>query len=646
MATESIYFNSKSIVGATSVVVGSSYLPQPTLQATGTTTLIGNVFVQGGILYPPGPMTANTTTLSGFAYGNGTYVAFAPEQSNPANAFRAFDGDITTVSDSVSASGFQVYNSASPYNYSNTTITGGFSNTFDVTSTNYPGVYIQLQMPPAVPLVLEYYTIFPGANTLRAPGTWRVFGSTTGAIGTWVSLDSQAGITWQDPQVSQTFYLSPVPVAYFYFRLSVQNLAGNTQILNVSQWNLYGRPPVPAMSILGGDLAISSGGGLSVGSGTLGSNVFIFSNTAGATSNNVMGMDSNATVLIGIQPSSNVNYGGAQFYNAKARLYVAGGGTASQPMNIVLYNPNLTNSNQQNGICFGGGGGASWHLISSYDGGGRNNFILGGDSGGGLNQYHRFTATGLCVNSQLGVAQGPNVFHVLGFSTSNIAYFSNVAGGSNVVVINSNAWVGIGTSNPSAPLTVNGNATFLNDTIAVPFATMGTLSILSGATIGASSTVLGSNLMVLANVSGGSNVTVFTGNTVGISNLAPATTLSVGGTISALGNATTFGTLAPVTWRQGTASSTNWSIGTGVLSNYGLGALQVQIQCGSNTIPASTLTQVVTFPSPYVNNPIVMVTPYALVSTFFVSAVSGTSFTLTIPSTATTVPFEWMSIGI
>ena len=229
---------------------------------------------------------------------------------------------------------------------------------------------------------------------------------------------------------------------------------------------------------------------------------------------------------------------------------------------------------------------------------------------------------------------------------SNVALFSNIAGVTNVVVINSNAWVGIGTTNPSAPLTVNGNATFLNDTIAVPFATMGTLSILSGATIGASSTVLGSNLMVLANVSGGSNVTVFTGNTVGISNLAPATTLSVGGTISALGNATTFGTLAPVTWRQGTASSTNWSIGTGVLSNYGLGALQVQIQCGSNTIPASTLTQVVTFPSPYVNNPIVMVTPYALVSTFFVSAVSGTSFTLTIPSTATTVPFEWISIGI
>jgi hypothetical protein len=607
MANETIIFTGKSILGASSVVVGTTYLPQTTLQAVGTTTLIGNVFVQGGVLYPPGPMTANSTSITGFAYGNGTYVAFAPEQTVPSSAYLAFDNSLPTYSDSAT-----VYNSASPYNYSNTTITGGFSNTFDVTSTNYPGVYIQLQMPAAT--VLEYYTIFPQLNfeNARGPGTWRVFGSQTGAIGTWVSLDSQASITWANPQVSQTFYLSPVPVAYFYFRLSVQNLAGNGQILNVNQWNLYGRPPVPAMSILGGDLAISSGGGLSVGSGTLGSNVAVFSNIGGGS--NVVVINSNAWVGIGTT-------------NPSAPLHVIGNIYASNALsttNIFSTNVSASSFLSAGGFAIASGGptaGVSGNIYASN----------------ALSTTNIFS-TNVVATSTLRVGAG-----TIG---SNVALFSNIAGVTNVVVINSNAWVGIGTTNPSAPLTVNGNATFLNDTIAVPFATMGTLSILSGATIGASSTVLGSNLMVLANVSGGSNVTVFTGNTVGISNLAPATTLSVGGTISALGNATTFGTLAPVTWRQGTASSTNWSIGTGVLSNYGLGALQVQIQCGSNTIPASTLTQVVTFPSPYVNNPIVMVTPYALVSTFFVSAVSGTSFTLTIPSTATTVPFEWISIGI
>jgi hypothetical protein len=225
---------------------------------------------------------------------------------------------------------------------------------------------------------------------------------------------------------------------------------------------------------------------------------------------------------------------------------------------------------------------------------------------------------------------------------SNVALFSNIAGGSNVVVINSNAWVGIGTTNPTSSLAVNGNAAFSTDTFVVPFATVGTLGVLSGATIGPSSTVLGSNLMVFSNASGGSNVTIFTGNTVGISNLAPATTLSVGGTISALGNATTYGTLAPVTWRQG-SSATDWSGTAGVRTPYALGTSQVQIQCGSNAI---TTSSTITFPSPYINTPIVMVTPYTMIATpLYITSPSNTGFTINGPS-AVLVSFEWISIGI
>ena len=225
---------------------------------------------------------------------------------------------------------------------------------------------------------------------------------------------------------------------------------------------------------------------------------------------------------------------------------------------------------------------------------------------------------------------------------SNIALFSNIGGGQNVVLINSNAWVGIGTTNPTSSLTVNGNASFTTDTFVVPFATMGTLGILSGATIGPSSTVLGSNLLVLSNSSGGSNVTVFRGNTVGISNLAPATTLSVGGTISALGNATTWGTLAPVTWRQG-SSATDWSGTAGARANNPLGTSQVQIQCGANAI---TTSSTITFPSPYINTPIVMVTPYSTIATpLYITSPSSTVFTVNGPS-GVTVQFEWISIGI
>ena len=114
---------------------------------------------------------------------------------------------------------------------------------------------------------------------------------------------------------------------------------------------------------------------------------------------------------------------------------------------------------------------------------------------------------------------------------SNVAVFSNIAGGQNIVVINSNAWVGIGTTNPTTSLQVNGNALFSTDTFAVPFATFGTLGVLSGVTIGPSSTVLGSNLMVISNASGGSNVTIFTGNALSIGTLAPLATLHVVGSM-------------------------------------------------------------------------------------------------------------------
>jgi hypothetical protein len=57
------------------------------------------------------------------------------------------------------------------------------------------------------------------------------------------------------------------------------------------------------------------------------------------------------------------------------------------------------------------------------------------------------------------------------------------------------------------------------------------MSVLSGLTIGPSSTTLGSNLAVFANASGGSNVTIFTGNALSIGTLTPTATLHVVGSM-------------------------------------------------------------------------------------------------------------------
>jgi hypothetical protein len=245
----------------------------------------------------------------------------------------------------------------------------------------------------------------------------------------------------------------------------------------------------------------------------------------------------------------------------------------------------------------------------------------------------------------------PNVFasNILqvgsGTIGSNIALFSNVSGGSSVVVINSNAWVGIGTTNPTSPLTVNGNASFATDTLTVPFATVGTLQASSGVTIGplALATNLGSNLLVISNVSGGSNVTVMTGNAMGISNVAPATTLSVGGTISALGNAVSlnYGTCPPLTYRQG-AAGTNWT--TAGTTNVPVGTGYVNMQCGSNVCTAGTST--VTFPLSYSGQPIVILTAVGAGNSNIWVSTAATSTNFVVTANTSTQQFSWMSIGI
>jgi len=340
-AIESLVFVNKSIVGPTSVVAGSSLLPQTTLQATGTTTLIGNVFVQGGALYPPGPMTSASTALSGYAYGNGTYIASGTElNAFGPNPWTVFDASISTYIETPNS-----YSSSSPFAYSNTS-PYAFSNTIADGSTTYNGVWLQLQLPSAI--ILEYYSLVssPGGVN-RSPGTWRVFGSNDGT--TWLTIDSQSSITtWASPQVFKTFYLSPLPTAYSWFRLSVQNLGANGSILNVGQWNLYGKPPVPAMSILGGDVTIASGGGLNVGPGTLGSNVVIFSNVSGGS--NVFVMDSIGRIGINTTtPTSTLHVAGNIFAsnaltttNVFAATEVLTGTTGQTTLNVT---GNVTVSN-------------------------------------------------------------------------------------------------------------------------------------------------------------------------------------------------------------------------------------------------------------------------------------------------------------
>ena len=185
-------------------------------------------------------------------------------------------------------------------------------------------------------------------------------------------------------------------------------------------------------------------------------------------------------------------------------------------------------------------------------------------------------------------------------------------------------YVGIGSSaTPGANLTVTGN-------------------------IYASNAIQTTNIVAAGFTSNSTN-TNFNYDTLTVPYLNVTSTLSVSGLsvsgqISAIGNtvSASYGVCPPLTARQGGTANTNWSNVTGV-SNYFLNSGVVSMQAGSNTMAASPTT--ITFPIAYVNNPIVLLTPYSTTaaSTPWVSAITTTNFQVTWAAVGT---FEWISIGI
>ena len=630
---ETIIYNGKSIVGASSIVAGTSLYPQSTLQVAGTSTLVGNVFIQGGALYPPAPMTGASTNITGQAYGNGTYVASGRDFQSGIDPWNVFDGSTSTFCDSTyspsavyTGSAPQAYSNISPYAYANTVDS--------VTTTQYNGMWIQLQLPSAI--VMEYYSVVPrfGSENFRGPFSWRVFGSSDG--NSWTTIDSQTGVNnWASPQVFKTYYMSQLPPAYLYFRFLTLN-AVNAQIVSIAQWNIYGLPPTPAMSILGGDLAISQGGGLRVGPVALGSNIVSFSNVSGGS--NTFVIDSNGRIGIGTTPG---NYLQSIYSNLTNNHLLLSTDTPS-------WGPQIQFRNRD----------ASGTVFNSY---------LKGDLGSLQLNTNNYNAVYLAdaiqgyytsgvermriTNTGIGILTGVN-------PTSNLqvtgnAYISNSVTTTNVFATTGTLSNALTTNNVtvSNTLTVTNaftsNATTTNfsfDTFTVPFVSCTTLNVASVSnltTMTMQGTTDATTLFVTGNAYVSNAVTasnLFATSNIGVGVTVPATTIQVNGQVSSKSGGA-YGILPPLTWRQG-SSATNWN--TAGPTNYSLAIGQPHMQCGSNTMVASP--QTITFPLAYTNIPIVMITPYAISSNAaYVSSVTISNFQVTCPSN---IPFEWLAIGI
>ena len=195
-----------------------------------TTPRIGSYATQ---VYPPAALTSNTTTLTGQAYANGTYIVSASSVISVNYPYLAFDK--STVGGSFWGS-TDVYNASGVY-------TGSVS-TVDINSVSYPGEWLQIQLPYAI--ILQSYS-FTGYVTSPnyAPGTFYILGSKEGDIIRRAEVQEIKRVYWTllDSQVNtaNTASYSITPTnSYKYFRIVSKTIATAKTAVTIAEWNLNG----------------------------------------------------------------------------------------------------------------------------------------------------------------------------------------------------------------------------------------------------------------------------------------------------------------------------------------------------------------------------------------------------------------------
>jgi hypothetical protein len=248
--------------------------------------------------------------------------------------------------------------------------------------------------------------------------------------------------------------------------------------------------------------------------GLSGSNVVLFSNVSGGS--NVFGMDSNATVVIGIPPSSNVNYGLGYTRTAKAGLIINSGGNAAYPINLSLVGTTSKASSYNNGIDFGGGGQGCAQIVhlSTGSGNGALAFYFNNSNGadGNIAEYMRMSRqgfsilTGLTARATLDVAG--NIYASNALQTTNVFAATEILSGTTGVTtlnVTGNLYVSntVTTTNiVTAGFTSNAtNTTFNFDTLTIPFINSTTLNVASTSNL-QTATLTGTTGATTLNVTG------------------------------------------------------------------------------------------------------------------------------------------------
>lgn len=178
--------------------------------------------------YPPTGLTAQSCTISGQAYGNGSYaVAASSNWNGQFIGYGAFDGN-------VSADGSMWHTDAA------NTYTAGSYNGNKYIVSDYKGEWLKIQLPEAI--VLTWYNLYPRPNYVRNPKTWKVYGSNDDK--SWTELDYRQGITsnWAGSTANR-FNLATNTQAFMMYAIVVSEVTNNEASCQICEWQLFGCPP-------------------------------------------------------------------------------------------------------------------------------------------------------------------------------------------------------------------------------------------------------------------------------------------------------------------------------------------------------------------------------------------------------------------
>jgi hypothetical protein len=176
-------------------------------------------------------MTANSTPITGQAYGNGTYIASASSEAIEQPIWSSFNKLVSPINVEWMGKGATVYSTTTGLY----PVATGFST--NINGTNRFGEWLQLQVPVAI--TLTSYTIQAPAFTSgdwyrRCPFSWFLAGSNDGTAWALVDTRTSQGVT-AFYQVIGPFSITSSPPAYNRYRLVVTSINpscpdNNTQV--------------------------------------------------------------------------------------------------------------------------------------------------------------------------------------------------------------------------------------------------------------------------------------------------------------------------------------------------------------------------------------------------------------------------------